>query len=149
MATDPTYPTSPRILDMDDQQIVLELWADVLAVMHDGCYLPPKSAGQLLTVSQEISEMVRRIWRVKLITFTAGTNIAIWVEVDGKGTYPKWKSGVIIATGSLKFSKYIPQGNLELLWMTTVANHTDAETLRCYYSPLMHNPDVKKRLTCY
>lgn len=112
-------------------------------------HLPVGDAGRLLTVSTDWQRVIREVWRIKPICMTNGTNTTIWMEVDGRKTYPVWKCGVVVASGSLKFMKYIGQGNIELLRAQAVANHTARETLLDIYRPLMENDGIKKRLTCY
>lgn len=108
--------------------------------------LPVECAGRLMSVSADWERTIREAWRIKPIIMANGMNINIWVEVNGLNTYPKWKCRVMIATGSLKFMRYMNSGNLELLCAQAIANHTQKSTLMADFSPLMHQPDIKKRL---
>lgn len=112
-------------------------------------HMSPVEAGRLLTVSADWYHVIRVVWRIKPVCMSNGTNTTIWMEVYGIKTYPVWKCGVVVASGSLKFTKYIRQENIELLCAQAIANHTAQSTLMDMYRPLMENEGVKKRLTCY
>lgn len=120
-----------------------EPWKDILGIVVRN--MPAECAGRLMTVSAEWERVIRQVWRVKPIVMVNGTNVAIWVEVDGRRTYPKWTSGVVVGSGSLKFTKY-GKGRVDWAYKQAIANHTAQSTLLEDFYPLMHCADVRKRL---